>query len=230
MEQYVHTLIAADSGFVPKPSQVEKFFELLTTNYHFRIISDGRFQPGLRLMKPSGESRSVTNPMTRESLSMPIFDRIKIENLSDLSRAAEGLESYSVLASGEWALEKPFILLTTEEIPFTGSYLCEASCHIQPEPVSTSCWDEEAGPNDLKVPYFGDPCEMKNSNGTFSHPLTGKPIRVADAGCARFWIEFEFGKFLLPKMDDSLNILSPTMVTKIEDCFGTRLVQAWRFN
>jgi hypothetical protein len=57
MEQYVHTLIAADSAFVPQSVQIEKFFEILTTSYHFRIISDTRFQPGLRVMKPSGRFR-----------------------------------------------------------------------------------------------------------------------------------------------------------------------------
>jgi hypothetical protein len=93
--------------------------------------------------------------MTGETLSIPRSDHVKIERIIDVSRTIEGLEHYSVLASGEWTLERqPLILLTTDEGPFEGSYLCEASCHIRPGLVSTSCWDEEAGPNNRNVPYF----------------------------------------------------------------------------
>ena len=34
-------------------------------------------------------------------------------------------------------------------------------------------------------------------------------MEVANASCGGFWIEFEFGRWLLPKIDDSLEILDP---------------------
>ena len=232
VEQYIHTLIAADSAFVPRPKQLAIFFEILTATSNFRIISDTRFQPGLRVVKPSGRFRSGTSPITGETLSIPMFDHIKIERISDVPGAIEGLEHYSVLASGEWTPEnRPLVLLTTDEVPFEDTYLCEASCHIRPELVSTSSWDEDAaGPTDRSVPDFGEICTAESKNGVYSHPWTGEVIEVPDAGCARFWIELEFGKWLLPKMSDSLDVLSPVMVAKIEECFGTRLVQGYRFN
>jgi hypothetical protein len=170
--------------------------------------------------------------MTGEAISIPMFDHTKMERPLDIPAATEGFSHYSVLASGQWTVEnRPLVLLTTDEIQFEDMYLCEASCHIRPEPVSTSCWDEDAaGPNSRKVPYFGEACEPGSKVGIFSHPWTGGVIEVPDAGCARFWIELEFGKWLLPKMEESLDVLSPVLVAKIEECFGTRLVQGYRFN
>jgi hypothetical protein len=243
MEQYIHTLIAADSAFVPQSKQIAEFFEILTATYNFRIISDTGSEPGLRVMKPSGRLRRGRDPMTGEAVSIPMLDHIKIERINDIPGAIEGLEHYSVLASGEWTVEsRPLVLLTTDEVPFEDTYLCCISCHIRPEPVSTSCWDEDAaGPNSRNVPYFGEACEPGSNVGIFSHPWTGELIEVPDAGCARFWIELEFGKWLLPKMADSLDVLilkmadsldvlSPVMVAKIEECFATGLVQGYRFN
>ena len=52
MEQYIHTLIAVNSAYVPKPAQIREFFEALIKSFHFRIISDKQFQPGFRVRKP----------------------------------------------------------------------------------------------------------------------------------------------------------------------------------
>jgi hypothetical protein len=232
MEQYIHTLIAIDSAFVPQSKQIAEFFEILTETCSFRIISDAPFQPGLRVMKPSGRFRSGRNPVTGEAISIPMLDHIKMERIIDIPGAIEGVSHCSVVASGQWTGEnRPLVLLTTDQIPFEDTYLCEVSCHIRPEPISTSCWDEDAaGPNSRNVPYFGEACAPGSMVGIFSHPWTGEVIEVPDAGCARFWIELEFGKWLLPEMADRLDVLSPVVVAKIQKCFGTGLVQGFRFN
>jgi len=233
MEQYILTLIAADVGFIPHPSQVEAFFAMLTKSHHFRIIADQSCQQGLRITKPSGRFRSPTNLFTGDTLpiSIPVLDHVKIDRIVDIARAVEGLRNYNLLASGEWTAEKrPLVLLTTDKVPYADSYLCQASCHVRPELVSTSCWNKFLSPNGPSVPPFGEACKDESRVGIFSHPWTGNLIQVPDAGCSRFWIEFEFGKFLLPKMSDSLDVLQPTMIAEIEQCFGTRLTQGWRFN
>jgi hypothetical protein len=230
MEQYVHTLIAANSAFVPESPRVALFFDLLITSFNFRVISDAPFQQGLRVMKPSGRFRSFISPFTREKEQFPISDHIKVEKITDIPLVIEGLEHYSVLQSGEWKTQnRPLVLLTTDGVPYEESYVCEGSCHLRPEPVSTSCWDIEASADQL-VPAFGKPCEGDGEAGVFSHPWTHERIEVPNAGCARFWIEFEFGKFLLPKMANSLDVLSPLIVAKTEECFHTKFVQGCRFN
>jgi len=231
VEQYIHNLIATDPEFVPQSVQIEKFFELLTSEHQYRIISDKPFQRGLRVTKPSGKFRSVNDPMTREHLSIEIIDHIKLDKITNVSLSISDLSNYAVSASGEWASEsQPLVLLTTDEVAFDGVQLCDVGCHVRPEPVSTSCWDMCGSPNVRNVPEFGTACEMNSAIGIFSHPWTGALLEVPNAGCCRFWIEFEFGKFLLPKMTEGLDLFPPLMVSKIEDCFRTRFGQGWRFN
>jgi len=230
MEQYVHTLIAADSSFAPKSEQIADFLDRLVTSCNFQIIADQPYQPGVRLVKPSGRYRSFTDPLTGETKSFPVSERIRIERISDIPLVIEGPRHFSVLMSGEWNREHlPLSLLTTDGVPFDGNYLCEVSCHLRPDVVSTSCLGMNSG-SDLNVPTFGEPCGADCKIGVFSHPWTEELIEVPDGGCARFWIEFEFGKFLLPQMDDTLEVLNPSIVMKAEECFQRRFVQGWRFN
>lgn len=230
MEQYIHTLIAPDHAFLPHAMQVTQFFELLTSGYHFREISDSRFQHGLRVMKPSGSFLTGINRMTGETLLIPKQDQVHIERIDDIADAIEDLDSYEVRISGEWMPEwRPFVLFTVDRVPFTGPYLCEVNCHIHSELVSTSCWEKSLSPNGPSVPGFGEPCDANRRTGVFSHPWTGKLIQVPDAGCARFWIEFEFGRFLRPEIGDNLNVFNPKMIASIGECFGTKFVQGWRY-
>lgn len=160
MEQYTHTLIAVDSRFVPTAVQTAHFFELLFSWLRFRLVSAGAFQPGLRLIKPTDRTRSVPNVFTGEVLSIAVFDHVRLANWDDIPEAAEGLEHYTVLASGEWdQRDSPVELLTTDGAVFDKEpYLCDFGCHVSREPVSTSSWDTDVAPNSSNVPQFGSPC------------------------------------------------------------------------
>ena len=72
-------------------------------------------------------------------------------------------------------------------------------------------------------------CKDSIRMGVFPNPWTGGVIEVADAGCARFWIEFEFGKFIYPKITDNLEVINPKIVSAGEECFGTKFAQGCRF-
>jgi hypothetical protein len=231
MEQYIHTLIAADSAFVPDPLQIEQFFEVLTESFHFRAVNAADSQPELRVLIYSGRRRYAANAYTGEAFTYPVPDQAKVEQIADVGRTIAGLKNYAALAAGEWVPgDRPLALLTSDRVPIEGSYFCEVGCNVRPEAVSVSCWNKFLRPNGPAVPNFGETCKSESTIGIFSHPWTGALIEVPDGGCARFWIEFEFGKFLVPKMSDSLDVLRPAMVGQIEDCFGTRFVQGWRFN
>ena len=181
-------------------------------------------------MKPSGHFRPFVSPFAGKTEAFPISDNIQLDRAADIPAAIAGLKHYSVLISGEWKIEnRPLVLLTTDGVLFEDHILCEVSCHLRPELVSTSDWDIEV-PIPKNVASFGEPCESEHGTGVFSHPWTGEIIEVADAGCARFWIEFEFGKFLLPKMGTNLDLLNPLMVASAEECFQTKFVQGCRFN
>jgi len=230
MEQYIHILIAINPEYVPNPSQIAEFFDALVGPFSFRIIRDGRWQPGLRIMKPGGRTRTGRNGFTGETFTIPVPDQVMIESTNEISKLIDGLEEYRVAASGEWSLETaPLVLLNTDKTPFKENPICDVSCNIRPAPVSTSAWDEEAGPNVRSVPEFGTPWNGEGTIGVFPNPWTGEVIEVPNAACARFWIEFEFGKFIYPKIEKSLEVFSPTLVRMAEECFQANLVQGCRF-
>ena len=91
MEQYIHTLIAADSDFVPVPTQVAEFFDALVGHFSFRAIRDGRWQPGLRVMKPGERTRTGRNAFTEETFTIPVPDQIMIESPADIPALVKSL-------------------------------------------------------------------------------------------------------------------------------------------
>ncbi len=230
MEQYIHTLIPVDSQFSPSSGQVASFYLRLESLFMFSRLSGQRWLPGLIVMKPSGRLRRGTNPMTGEPISIPAQDCLNLEQFEDIPAAIEGCTHYTVAQSGQWTGEdRPIILLGTDGAPYEGLYICTVACEHRSETVSTSTWDVEAGPNTRDVPIFGSPCNNAVVEGIFPNPWTGEAIEVSDAGCARFWIEFEFGKFIYPKVADSFDVMSPAIVQDIEQCFGTKFVQGCLF-
>ena len=227
MEQYIHTLIPTRPTLVPITAQVANFFELLMADFDFRafkVIPHPRRQiPGLTVRKPTGLLKSVTNPITGEVQTFPEWARFTPEGFTDIPPVIDGLNHYAVQQKGEWGLaDRPLILYGTDRTPFEKPYLCDVRCELRPEPVITSAWDLEAGPNIRNVPLFASACKGKNATGIFPNPWTGDVIEVPGAGCARFWIEFEFGKFIYPDVTSSFDLFKPSIISKIEGCFETK--------
>ena len=230
MEQYIHTLISADPEFAPKSAHVASFFDVLVSKFKFGPISGQRFLPGLIVAKPSGRLRLGTNPMTGEKISVPEPDRLNLDRFEDIPASIEGSAHYTVAQSGQWAGEdRPVDLLGTNGVPYEGNYICIVRCELRPEIVSTSAWDVEAASNTRNVPTFGSVCNDRVGSGIFPNPWTGGAIEVANAGCARFWIEFEFGRFIYPRVTDSFEVLNPHIVSATEQSFGTKFAQGCRF-
>jgi len=230
MEQYIHTLIPIDSQFSPSSDQVSIFYQKLVSESMFSPISDQRWLPGLIVKKPSGKLRWGVNPMTGEKISVPAQDQLKLEKFEDIRAVIEVCDHYTVAQSGQWTGEnRPINLFGTDGVPYEDAYVCTVACERRTQQVSTSAWDVEAGPNSHDVPDFGSPCTDGASEGIFPNPWTGEAIVVADAGCAQFWIEFEFGKFIYPHVAHSLDVMSPEIVQHVEQCFGTKFVQGCRF-
>ena len=230
MEQYIHTLISVDSEFSPDPAQVVSFFDELVSQFKFSPISGQRFLPGLVVAKPSGRLRWGTNPMSGEKISVPEWDRLNLERFEDIPALIEGSHHYTVVQSGQWVgKDRPVVFFKTDGVPYEENYICTVRCELRPEPVSTSAWDVEAGPNTRNVPTFGSACKNAVRDGIFPNPWNGHVIEVADAGCARFWIEFEFGKFIYPKISGDFDVLSSPIVSGAEQCFRTKFAQGCRF-
>jgi hypothetical protein len=228
MEQYAHLLIAADPDFVPDPKQVAEFFNLLRMSYKFRLVVEPPFKPGILVLKPSDRVRKGTDPMTGEAITIPMRDRLVMRDTAEISSSILGLREWTVGASGKWALGMtPIKLNAPDRTPFEPECSCFVSCNQRPNPVCTGDWwgDEENGNPEFGFDNQNSPIQ---TTGVFTHPWTGNRVDVADAGSARFWIEFEFGKWLFPQMTDSFDQLRPDLVEAAGNCFGTKFVQAGR--
>lgn len=219
VEQYVHTLIPQDSQFCPNPEQVRRFVDELSKLRATPL--DAKF----KILKPSGRVRSFTDPLTGEIRTIPGKEIVALDSAATLDQIVSTLDQYVVAMDGQGPPTVPAFPLYVNGAPFTDSYDFSVHWCVEAEPVSMSdLGDEETGQD---VPFFGEPCPKRNGTALFRHPLTNELIEVANASCARFWIEFEFGKWLLPKIGDSLNILDPAIADLAPQCFGPRFAQGF---
>jgi len=163
--------------------------------------------------------------MTGETRTMPANEHVPLEKTADLVSVLENLQQYFVVFDGEGPPPKPPFALYFGDAPFTQQYGFVVRCGLRAEPVSMSCLDEAGSGNEAPAPFFGEPCQRQNA--LFHHPVTGEMIEVLNAGCARFWIEFEFGKWLLPKINDSLNILDPAIAELADRAFSIKFAQGF---
>ena len=174
--------------------------------------------------------RRAKNPFTEETISIPVSDQIKFEQSTEIPSYIEGLHHCTVATWGRWKYtDAPLTLFTTDKARFERDYLCQVGCELRPAPVSTSYWADPSKPNFQNVPEFGTPCAGVAVVGIFTNPWTCSVIEVPGAGCARFWIEFEFGRFIYPEVDTSLDVFDPAFVGNAEACFETKFLQGCRY-
>jgi hypothetical protein len=215
-EQYSHTLIAVSREFVPAGLQIQSF---LTT-----IISDGVIpeNPTITLRILTGKFREYPhkNPFTGENIKIEIKDLQKLESLEKIPEMVEPLRDFEVAMESLGRPKMPPL-----EIKFNEPYHLCVTCRVYSKCRSTSDPHEEAPDYKSIIPY-GKVCTQFQDVGTFANPHTLDSIVVPHAGCARFWIEFELGKFLCPEFaTNSLELLNPHIVSNAEKIFGTKFVQ-----
>lgn len=213
MPEYSHTLIPDSVEFVPDPKQVESFLTSLVA------IGAAPLQPALRFSKPSGEVRTGINPFTRQPMTLRSYKWQTLKDRTELSGALRGLDDYMVTVEGKGPPHLPAFTFD-----FAGSYDFLVRCRLQPEIVSTSDPHDEIFEKH-NVELFGEPCRPTDRLGIFQNPDTLKIIEVPNAGCARYYIEFEFGKMLFPRIEDRLDIIEPRIVEVAEKDFGIKFVE-----
>ena len=213
MPEYTHTLIPSRVDFVPEPQQVGAFLSSLAS------IGAAPLRPAIMVSKPSGKVRSYRNPFTGMDESMALRTTSKLKDLAAVPRKLQALDDYDVTLSGKGPPKLPAF-----KFNFHGTYDFDVACRLRAEVVSTSDWHDEI-PIRRKVEFFERPCNPKDRLGIFHHPSTLKVIEVPKAGCARFWIEFEFGKMLFPRIKDRLDILEPEIVAAAQRDFAIKFVQ-----
>jgi hypothetical protein len=113
-----------------------------------------------------------------------------------------------------------------------GPYHLEIRCRVRSHIVKLSqlrSEEELDRPLDfanLSALTFDEDCNAEETEGIFVHPDIG-PFRVANAGCGKFWIEFKYGKFIFPRLQDGkVDLLDALIVNRARTLFSIDLVQA----
>lgn len=229
MEQYAHLLIAADPNFVPDPALVSTFFDLAQRDFRFHYVkSKENYLPGLLAMTSAEEVRTLADPYTGEKQTYKIPKWFELQQTSEILGLVGAESKFGVRMSGKWSQsDVPIEMLVADGTAVEGDLICFVACAQRAQAVCTGDWWGEA--------HCGE-CEFDFDNlespiqwlGVFTHPWSGERVEVPGAGNSRFWIELEFGKFILPKMTDGFELIRPDFVKMAEDCFGTRFIQAGR--
>ena len=217
MEQYVATLIPTDSRYVPSYETVGAFLSSVVANFGFAPAPIMRAATSLRIMKP-GQPRTARNAHTGEVLTFPGFDFVELAEISDLAAALNGLEHFDARLSGKWSSEEPPLAMLglTDGKPFTQPLWSDVACCVRGRPVSMSSGFGNQGGREGHS--FGEPCDDSSNRSN----------DAVQAPCARFWIEIEFGKFLMPPLlGIDVNLLRPDLVSMAENLFETKLMQSF---
>jgi hypothetical protein len=115
--------------------------------------------------------------------------------------------------------------------PFVGQYHLRIVCHVRNAPVR-ACRLASRGalnppPPGISESIYDEDCEESETDGFFQHPELPSVVRIPNARCARFWIEFEYGKWIWPKLAGNIfKRLNPTVNEATTRIFATNFDEA----
>jgi hypothetical protein len=209
---YTHLLIPVNRDFTPTAVQVANFLQQMES------LGALPKKPALVLTKDLGNVIVGRNPQTGESFTVSKRDRFPIGNLADVFQELTKLEDYEVILTGEGPAALPPFEIWAISVdgfnPHTKPYAYEIKCSLRKAPISMTDY-----------PGIGTPCSSAENLAIFHNRITGANIRVRDAACARFWVEFNLGSWLFPNITDSLAILPPSIVDVAQSCFSIAFAQ-----
>jgi hypothetical protein len=201
--QFSQLHISRDKDYAPSAAAVSAFLS--------EIIALG-VVPGARaivLRVRSGKTREYPNPFTGGTVTVELKDSTQLNALEQLESAAADLIDFEVELSGVGRPKLPPL-----EIDFAEPYYVGVTCFVSSILRSTS------------ADSYGKPCDFPSIAGVFQNPESGETIEIPEAGAARFWVEFELGKFLCPKIDNgNLDLLDPAIVAVAQRSFDRSFVQ-----
>jgi hypothetical protein len=212
--RYSHTLIPKSSEFIPSATQIQSFLSIIVV----RGVMGGK--PTFVLRTPSIRTREGRNPFTGKMEIYRMKDHTELQSADHIADAIAILKDYDIGASGMGTPKNPPIPLD-----FDGPYHVCVNCVVSSELLSTSDLHEESRFK-REVPSYREPCDGAAKCGFFSNPHTLDIIEVPDAGCARFWVEFQLGKSLFPPFTrGNLQFLDPDIVAQAESLFRVPFAQ-----
>jgi len=169
------------------------------------------------------EPRPVQRVQRRVKKLYPVKDAV------ELQRKAAKFPEFDAAVCGEGTPKLLAVKVRGEEDgkwkPWNKAHYIGIGCCIRDTIISTSDYHEETGSKRRVIP-FGEECSVRNRLGIFTNPSTSAPIEVPNAGCARFWIEIRYGKFLFPEIrNGNLAIVHPGLLKLATDAFAVDFAQ-----
>jgi hypothetical protein len=216
-ELYRHLLIPKDAMFVPERIQVAAFFDEL------KALGALPKETELIVITNSGKTRAIAqNHKTGEVYYGP---DLKIERFSDPQRAIHSMDGREI--NELWAEAKgpatisPFDLYRAHQpdAPWSGPYSFTVRCKLRHEITH------------FIHSAFACKCDLtQNEPAIFENPWNNQPIQTSGLACARFWIEFGIGDWLMPMITDNLEILDSRLVTLADNIFRVEFTQGCMCN
>ena len=110
--------------------------------------------------------------------------------------------------------------------PINGPYYHEIRCSVRANIVRLPFADSETALNAPSDPANFSPRFDEDCAGVFAHPEIGT-IRIPNAGRAIFWVEFNYGKHIYPRLGSKgINLLTEQVTRLAREAFATEFVQA----
>jgi hypothetical protein len=242
-EYYTQYLIPVLPEFRPEPGAVAEFAQGIISNGNVPSPSRVAFLP---VTKEEGRVRPIRNAVTGETVHMRAPSRRceqeeKLSAASQIAEHAANQREYDVVITGQGfiAVSPCAVGYVENDIwkPTVEAYKLEVRCQVRGDVVRLYYLESEEDvdkPMDMDFtnyrPWFGEDCSVDEREGIFVHPEIGA-FRIPNAGCGKFWISFNFGKFLFPLLKDkTVNVLDDSVVSLARKVFGCDFVQAcyWR--
>jgi hypothetical protein len=145
-----------------------------------------------------------------------------LENLEAISDGLDGLRDYILFFSGKGPADHPpFKLYLPADRRWQSESRAEHSNEVNFN-LRESCVS-------MSEASWTSPCASLDGDGTLRNPWNNEVIKVPKAACARFWVEFKFGNWLVQKIEKSLELLPLPILSLANESFGTSFAQGCVF-
>lgn len=212
---YTHLLIPRRADYKPRPSQVARF--LLALSQLGASPVNARLQ--MRRDKPTKKGNWIKRERQGQLGEASFLLRdyfVRFKAIAEILSGIERLNEYKLEMCGQGPPRlSPFdfdqeLLARFEFDPSIGPYEFTISCCLKSKIVSPTGLHEVT----------------TERTGLFINPQTGETIEVREAGRARFWVEFNFDKWLFPKIvNNRLDVLPQSIVMAAEQTFEVAFSQ-----
>jgi len=234
---YSHFLVPLLPEYRPNAVDITNFVQGIIDRGNVAIAATISFA---RIEKVEGRLREIQNAFTGkismiQSPSRRVKPLTKSFDLSQLVELAANQTEYDVSIVGEGLPRNPPLDIGYSENgewkTMNSPYHLEIRCRVRAHIVRLHYLENETeldAPPDLLNfrPRFDEDCTLDDRDGVFVHPEAGA-IRIPNAGCGMFWLEFNYGKHIFPRLGhNGVNLLTESVTKLAQNAFATDFVQA----